>query len=116
MENNEFDALLGMLEMLDKIINMDSSKIISDRISTPIGYYCIQTGPHLFVDNPDAYITVIGVESYDGKYKTEPCGVETFESREDAIKGHDYWRRACMDNPMRVLKDATTGKIITVDF
>ncbi len=114
----DLDGMLeGLKDFLNKMKDVDS-KIISDRISyvQRDRWYHIQTGPHILSDNPNAYLTVIAVESFDQKNKSEPCGVEIYDSREEAIKGHDYWRRTMMDNPPNIFKDQCTGKIITIDF
>ncbi|MDE7089077.1 MAG: hypothetical protein K2O54_03065 [Prevotella sp.] len=121
MEDFDFENM-NIGEMLEKLAEAAarmkdiSKKVVADRISTPLGWYHIQTGPHIMSDNPDAYVTVLAVESFDHEHETKPCGVELYDSREEAMRGHDYWRRACMDNPMRIMKDAVTGEVITVNF
>lgn len=102
-------------EAAEKMRDLDS-KVVSDRISTPLGWYNVQTGPHLFSDNPEAHVTVLAVESYDHEHTSKPCGVQLYDSREEAMSGHDYWRRTVMDFPMRMMKDAVTGETITIDF
>lgn len=116
MDNFDFDNLLNgfseMLKEFDKALDKCMEQGFSDSVSTPIGQFYIETAPFPdFMSNiePHKWVTVVGVEKNNKAYG--PSGVEFYDDRESAMKGHDEWRHLIIDTPPCVLKDVNTGKL-----
>lgn len=114
MDESLMELLAQMAKDFEKI-EKAAKQVISDRISSPVGAYDIQTGPHPFGPTAGQWVTVMAVTTKDGKHYG-PVGVEIFDDEESAMKGHDSWRRIVMDSPPLVLKDAITEKVTVIGF
>lgn len=112
MDNRDemFEALEHLLEGM-KAINAAAKRVISDRLSTPIGHYNIQTGPNPFSDGE--WVTVLAVETDSGK-TFGPVGAQEYPSEQEAKTGHYEWRKLICECPPMILKDAKTGEVTLV--
>lgn len=118
---NEDKTLEKLVDMMIKCEAQEAAKqAIVDRISTPFGFYDIQTGPLPKIAHDimgGTWFTVIGVTTWDFSKHFGPVGVEKYPDKAAAMAGHDAWRRMVMDNPPMILKDVLTDEvtIITAD-
>ena len=116
MEENFLKILEQMLEYMKELDEL-VKEVISDRISTPIGQYNIQTGPSpsrtVEAGISPPWVTVVAVETKDG-HTYGPVGVEGYQDKSEAIYGHDQWRHLVMDAAPMMLKDIVTGEVVAI--
>jgi hypothetical protein len=89
-----------MFDYLDMVGNYDQRKVEN----TIIGEVEIDTAAVTDSDQP--YETGINSKLYGGDWVI----VEMYETKEDAIKGHEKWIKI-MENPPKDLKDVSTSTI-----
>lgn len=102
------DIIKGLTEICEA-----AKKVVADRISSPFGYYDIQTGPLPSIVEEGGWMTVIGVTTTDGTCYG-PVSVQRYPNEEEAKEGHNTWRHNVMDSPPLILKDTFSQKITTL--
>ena len=112
-EDNPLLSALASLVVMTELAAR-KNEIFCDEVETSIGKYYVETGPCIF---KGGLVTVCAIEQRDRngqKTIIGPCGVQAYETLEEAKEGHAYWLNLCRTNPPLFLKDAITNKVYSV--
>lgn len=107
------EKLSEMTRRLAKAEEIYKREVISDRISTPIAIYDIQTGPFLFSDNGE-WITVMSCVIRGTDKEIGPCAVQKYDYEEEAERGHYEWRSILLSTPPMIMRDVMTKKVYPI--
>lgn len=106
---NGLNKVMGMMEKINKA----AEESVFDSLSTPIAQFELVTG-----EDPmeGGYMTLCHIAPRRGeeeKEKKVAC-VSAYDTLEEAMKGHNEWRRMIITNPPALIKDVRRNEIIYV--